>query len=309
MIPKLVNNDVELVMENARIVLVIDRDNHSVEIRENKDFCMNIIAVIGPSFGLDRDWERVLLLEIGISYTRPYHRMKGVNREPGQLCIPHRRKWFYLTPEQYQLVAPIIFKKMEIMAYQVVSSWKSGCPGNRFLIPASWRFLYKRSRKTTERDSVVEVQTGIRFSASAKDELLVRDIYRAELFFNKTVKDLIYGLARVLAIKLNFYRNYWDKLAPDSPKGFGGIKRVLEKCYLRRFPHLRIEVVRALAHNGNQHWSRLADMIGWDGKDTKERKLALLAMPDTRFRFGDIQILVTTSFDGGKDYIVFEVQK
>jgi len=309
-ISKLVNDDVKRVTENARIVLVIDQSNRLVEIRENENFRMNIIAVIGPSFGFNRNWDKVLLLEIGIALTRPYHKMKGENKKPDQSYFPIRRKWFYLTPEQYQLIAPIIFKKMEFMAYQAVCSWKSGCPGNRFLISAPWHFLQKRLRKTIERDSVVEVQTGIRFSVSVKDELLVKDIYRAELFSNNWLKSNIQGIVTYITVKLGFYQNYKGNRALNELKGFCEIKKtLLEKCYLRRFPHLRIEAVRILAKSGIQHWQEVAEMIDWNHQDTEEKKLALQAMPNTWSRFGNIQILVTTSFDKQKDYIVFEVQK
>ena len=305
-IPDYIAKDVKKVEDYARIVLVLNSDNCTIEIRENEDFKMNTIAVIGPSFGFGREWEKVVLLEIGIGHARPYRELTG----HGRFHIYDRRKWFYLTAEQYRLVAPIIFKKMDFLAYEVVNSWKTGSYQNRFVIPCSWRRFYRSTGKTLRRDSLKDVQRGIKFSVSLKDELLMRDVYWAELSLNERVKSLIRGLVGYVDLRLNRYSGHSGRGRFKSLKGAKQVERALNKAYLNRFPHLMAEVIYSLRRRKFRFLQEILEMTSFDFYEpTKEREMASMVLSDPNLRLGGIQIMVTTSLEKKKDYIVFEVQK
>ncbi|MDP2934832.1 MAG: hypothetical protein Q8N59_03650, partial [bacterium] len=125
-IPELIAKDVEVVEKEARFIFEISPDETRIEMRENPSSRLNVMAIIGPSQGLGRNWEKVLLAEIGISRSRPYHEARGLDVKSDLPSIPRRRKWFSLSLSQYRLVAPIVFKKIEGLAYQRISLWEKG---------------------------------------------------------------------------------------------------------------------------------------------------------------------------------------
>lgn len=315
-IPYFIKKDAESVEKKARIVLKISPDERTIEISENKNPRLNVIAVVGPSNGFGRSWDKVLLAEVGISQTRPYHEAKGINRAADQSNVCQRRKWFSLSPYQYQLVAPIIFRRMEKISIDRISSWKSGGPSNRFLVPSTIHWWSKGREKMKENNYVTEAAVGVRFTICLKDEFFVRDVCWAEFNLNERLKIYIEGLAKFIGLRLSYYnsrRNYKGKKRFDDLLGAKQVEKRLKECYLSRFPHLLIEVARWLRYSkrGKQFWQWVAEKINWDGKETRERQMASMAteLPNPRERLGSIQLVITTGFEREKGYIVFEVQK
>lgn len=317
-IPELITKDVKIVEKEARTILKISPDEKHIEIIGNLNPRLNVMAVLGPSWGFGRGWKKVLLAEIGISRTRPYSKARGLGRKTDESDIPARRKWFSLSPYQYQLVAPILFKRIEGIAYERVSSWRTGSfSKDKFLIPAKWHFWRRKKKRfqkaLIERDSFFERLRGIRFAISLKDDFFIQDIYWAE-GLNKNLERCIKGLVNFVDLRLNRYKQtYRGRKSFRKLKGAREVEQRLKESFLARFPHLLIEVVRRLKEEKrNQFWHRIAEMIGWNGKETEERKLASLACSHPnllypKFRAGNIQLQVTTGLEKKEDYIVFEV--
>ena len=310
-----IRKDVELVEEEASIVMTISPDERTFEIKENQNPRLNVIAVLGSADGFGKHWDKVILIEIGISRTRPYNEVKGLKRISGQSNLHSRRKWFCLSPSQYQLVAPTIFRTMNVMTLRKVLSWKSGGPSNRYLIPSERHWWLRSQKKLIKNPSMTEALTGARFHISLKDELFVRDVYWAELNLNQRLGKIIRGLARFISLRLNWYQcgRYKGRKKFEDLLGVKQAEERLDATYLKKFPHLLCEVAQQIKNDRRNlgFWQFIAERVGWNGRDTKERELASLApqLLGLRERLGGIQILVTTSLDKKKEFVTFEVQK
>lgn len=315
-ISRLAAKDVEIVKKWGRVILEISPDETKIEISENPNPRLNILVVIGPSEGFGRKWDKVLLLEIGISRTRPYHEARGLNRKNEESSIPERRKWFSLSPYQYQLVGPIVFKIIERLAFERVRNWKRG-PFSKypFKLRTPHRYWSRRQKKLFESDGsnrlYREQPKGARFTASLKDEFLIRDICWAELNLNLRLKRHIKGLVNFIDLRLNWYKHSYRYKRPFLQlKGAKEVQSILQKSSLSR--HLIFEAIcRLRDEKRNQFSPYLFDMVGWRGRGIEEKKLSLLAesLPDShpRQRLEGIQLMITTDLGEKKDYIVFEV--
>jgi hypothetical protein len=315
-IPEFIRRDVELVKEGARFVLFILPDAKKVQIVENNDPRLDVFAIIGPSYGFGRHWDEVLLTEIGISRTRPYNEARGLARQLEQSNIHERRKWFSLSQQQYQLVAPIIFKMMDVRAERIISFWKTGSIENGFRIRTRSSWWSNHRKKLSFKSLYYAVPRGIRFNVSLKDEFFVRDVFWAEMNLNKRIKNQINGLAGFISKRLNWYNkkgNYYGKRDVVDLIGYQEVKECIQNCYLNRFSHLRVELAKKLKQDRRiiSFFPRLADIFQWYGEETEESRLASSAsqIPFLAERLGEIQILVTTDLSKKHDFITFEVQK
>lgn len=300
--------DVKVIKKEARIVLRILSDN-KVEIVENKNWRMNLLAVTGYSWGFGKGWDEALLLEIGISRSRPYKPMERLNKKQGESKeIPQRKKYFSLSLYQYKLVAPIIFAKIEGIAYDRVVSWKrSDFSGLPFKIKKRRLYYSRKYRKVFEpRPYFQPVKTGPRFSVSPRDDFLIRDIYWRDMQLNSK------GLLNFIDMRVKDQTKYYKgRKSFLKLKDIQKIKSDLQSSLLPRY--IIIEVIRCLKEEKrNLFWPYFVEMINWDGAETKERKLARLAESgiadsEPKRRLGGIKLRVTTGLDRGKDHIVFEV--
>lgn len=314
-IPELIAKDVEVVEKEARFIFEISPDETRIEIRENPSSRLNVMAIIGPSQGLGRNWEKVLLAEIGISRSRPYHEARGLDVKSDLPSIPRRRKWFSMSLSQYRLVAPIVFKKIEGLAYQRISLWEKGpLSSNVFMVRAQWHRWIRSQKALITKNGYIEAIKGVRFTVSLKDEYFVRDICWAESNLNKHLKNYLKGLVNFIDLRLNWYKfSYKGRMPIQRLKGIREVRERLRQPFLLRNRHLLIEVVRRLKQEKRNHfWYQVAEMIVWDGKESEESRLASLAsscldLPRPRSRLGSIQLRITTGIDKKKDYIVFEV--
>ncbi|OGZ32435.1 MAG: hypothetical protein A2V69_02340 [Candidatus Portnoybacteria bacterium RBG_13_40_8] len=314
-IPELAAKDVRIVKKEARIIFRISPDERLIETIENKNPRLDLIAIVGPTWEFNRGWKEVLLAEIGISRTRPYHEARGLNRKNEESNIPKRRKWFFLSPHQYQLIAPMIFKKIEGLAYERVCLWEKGpFSTDPFKLP-SIRHYWLRSAKTLYvNDYWMSRISGARFTVSLRDVFIIRDICWAEANLNRYLRKVLRGLVNFIDLRLNWYKFSYKGRRPF--RTLDGTKQVEERLKSRFFtkhPHLLWEVIRRLKEEKeNKYWLHLAEMIAWTIREPEERKMAFMAvshpyLSHPRTRLGDIQLLVTTEISKKKGYIVFEV--
>jgi len=314
-IPELAAKDVRVVKKEARIIFRISSDERLIETIENKNPRLDLIAVIGPTWEFNRGWKEVLLAEIGISRTRPYHEARGLSRKNEESNVPKRRKWFSFSPHQYQLIAPMIFKKIEGLAYERVSLWKKGpFSGDIFKLPVTRYYWMRSEKRLYVSDYLMPKIAGARFTVSLEDIFFIRDICWAEANLNKHLKKVIKGLVNFIDLRLNWYKfSYKGKRPFGTLDGAKQVETSLKTRFFTKHPHLLWEIIRRLKEEKkNRYWLHLAEMTGWTGREPEERKMAFMAVnhpylshPATRL--GDIQLLITTEISKKKNYIVFEV--
>jgi len=305
-VPLLVIKDVETVRKEARFVF--DICSPRLEIFPNPSGRLGVIAVVGPSEFGGRTYRETDLCEVGIGVSRPYHR----SGKPMQLLqlgekteIPRRRKWFTLSKAQYLAVAPALFELLQRLTIEKVFSWKHGFfSDDPYLVRTERNYWSRHQRKFFHLVTWKPQPSGVRFSVSKKDKLLLSDIYWVE-FDSPMAKRRLSGLAK-----------YIDLLASPYKKGFqrrfstlkGVAEAEISLTWLRRrAPYLLPEILRFIPKGEkNPFWSCYAELLNYKG-ETDERELANSALANSEDRLNGVLLRVTTGLDTKRDYIVFEV--
>jgi len=311
-IPGLIVKDVRVVEEEAIGVFKIFPD--WVEFVENKSPRLGVLAVVGPAEGFGRKFEKALLLEVGVSRGRPYHPAKGLKRQLGQSEISKRRKWLSLSPEQYQLIAPFLFTKLQELTNERVPLWKKGpYSEDPFLVPTPRHYWSRHYKTLFESIKYLPQPKGVRFSVSREDEFFLGDIYWAEKNLNPYLSKKLMKLAKFIDLLLSYYRkNNWQGERFLRLRKVQHIQRVLRKIKLPA--HLIKEIMDLKDRSGlpvvkDSRLAEIAEKFGvkfYQGK-SEEQRLAERALANPSQRVGEIQLRVTTGLEAGKDYIVFEV--
>lgn len=312
-----IKKDIERVKQHSIGFIKINKNSRFRLVANKEKVRLGLIGIIGPPEGFEDVFDEALLCEIGVGRTRPYTEARGLKRVINELNIPARGKYFSLSKQQYQLIAPLVFELIEEMAYERVSRWKKGpFSEDPFWLPSSWHFWSKRGKKFHNRASWAIAVKGSRFSIALKDIFFVKDVYWAELNLNENLKGKflvkrghINGLVNFIDKRLNDFRSerkYKGKKPFRELEGVKQVERILRESSLSR--HLLIEVVRRLRDEKKNIFSEyIADMIGWDGLESEENKLVKSVLLEPESRLNDIQLRVTTGLDVQKDRVVFEV--
>lgn len=303
---KKIVNDVGVARSTAIVVVEIDEKNNIAVFENCPDFSSRLggtIAVIGPGTVDDIHFERAILLEIGVGPSRPY-KQGWISDGMDKKWFSERKKCFSISQDQYLACAPIIFKYLQKIADKRVAQWKCNLD-NPFYISGTRKHWSHRGRKMYIDDVIRTKVPAVRFSVSTKDSLILSDIFLAEIEINESMKKSLKGLAGFIdkRLKRNRENHYVDfsklKAAEDIGKSLMRLPLYLKAEMLERFFGKR--------QDRNKIYNDLAELIGWDFEKTRERRSADVALPDINERIGDIQIAITSSFQEGKDYIVFEV--
>lgn len=303
--------DVKLVKENAVRIFKIHKDG-SIDIIDNENFRLEVVAVIGPYKDEKWDLEEALLLEVGLNRTRPYNECNippSLRKEGEPRNFTIRYHGLHLTPEQYQLVAPHIFEYLESRAAAQVSSRKDGWQPYKVKALGKHNssdhlhkpFLGRRGKLVTAKLKY-EVPPLVRFSARMTDRLFVSDIYWAELFGNQKVQDQLKGLGNEIQTLLDTAL----KKTQTTPKDWR--KNKLFNLAMIKFDRFTISYGDSLGrdrsylqkillrdHVGERHYffDEIATRLAWVWDEPiKEEQSALQALPDPELRLNGIQIKV-----------------
>lgn len=300
-IPELVAKDVAVVKKEAAMVICLNGGDF--EIIRNPEPRLNVIAVIGPGEAFGEKFNEALLCEIGIGQSRPYHEAKTprkLRRHGESISISARRKWFYLSDEQYQQAAPITFSVLQEMTNHVVLGWKKGIFGDDpWWIVAEESFFLKSRKKTKVREKSYAFPKGTRYVVSLEDRPFLFDVFSAELETNRGRLECLW---RYIDKRLS---GIPPRKKKGRPKAFADVDKALDKKYLHRY--FKLEVVRRFS--SHRFFDALCASIDWNGDDvdTDEHRLIEAALPDLSSRLNGIRLTVTTGLDRKKDHIVFEV--
>jgi len=241
-----VKKDVELVKKYAR-VLVLIKSGGEIFVSNQNNWKLDVIAVVGPGTinGNGMFFQEAVLLEVGIGATRPYH-----NSCVDKQWLNKRRKWFFVTTEQYQHLHPIIFQIIKKVSTGRVSGWET----------LTWtigktKLYYSRKKKKLLQQGVqwAEYPKGVRFSVSKKDELLLADVYTSEIDNNVLVRRHLDGLSKFLDLCLNGYcrNSYTPKQMMGILSGLNGKMTAVAVV---------LEEKRLLPHH--YHWILNSDLLG-----------------------------------------------
>lgn len=294
-----IEQDVRTVKEEALGVFRIDSDSQKIEFIENKNPRLGVLAILGSGEGFGRKFEEVLLVEIGVSRTRPYHEARGLARKEHESNVPQRRKWFDLTQDQYKRVAPFVFKQIQLLTDKRVGLWKCGVD-NPFCVKTSRHYWMRSKKKLFISEAYKPQVQGARFSISLKDKFFLKQVYQAELsmFWKKRLE----GLAKFIDLRLSSYRSNGYR---RNFLTLQGVRQILDILEYKKLPAYALEeMVNTYLPEGrkNRLFNEIVSLVGWNGDKSEERRLA-----EEAIAMAPLPKLKVTSGINGSDFIVFEV--
>lgn len=297
--------DAVIVKRLARKIILISKDNKNYELIENKNYRLNVIAVIGPAVCEGKIFGEALLTEIGISRTRPYSAALGINKTKEQSHVPQRRKTNLLTEKQYLLIAPALFDLIIKLSEIKVGKWKNG---GYYSIKSNRNFWIKGCRQKTTQEKEKLYPRGARFSISVNEEIILSDVYWANLNLNYYLKTQLHGAACIIDKIINAFlgrKTYKEKTPFHKLKIAHEIQEIIS-----RYPaYLRKKILEILAIKKNFFLDELEIFFDLSGDKPKETALAEKAqiLPNPHSRTGDIKISISTGLEKKKKYVVMEI--
>ncbi len=304
--------DVALVKENALGLITISPDNQSFDFIENKHPRLGVLAIIGPVQFSGQKIKEVLLTEIGIGPSRPYHEARGLNRQPSQSNICAREKYFFLNPEQYRLIAPSTYQFLNKLSRITIAKWKS--PGFNLVVQTKMSWSHKHKKFMT-REGYVSVSKGKRFSIDKREPFFLPDIYWAELNLNPVIIHKFNSIAYAIKKRADFYRYYqpYKGKKPFSKLKINeDIKICISSNYEGKFYPLywREAIFEKLSKSRSvMFYHEIKELFNLNSQPSKEQKLARQApkIGNPKQRLDKIQLRVTSGLEKDNDFIVFEV--
>ncbi|NOY35725.1 MAG: hypothetical protein GXP44_02305 [bacterium] len=301
---KYVSSDVALVKKSAR-VLVLIKYNGEIAVFNQEKWKLNVVAVVGPGTinGSEMFFQEAVLLEIGIGPTRPYHdsRVAGWLRK--------RRKWFFVSQEQYRLLRPIILKIIKDIATEKISDWKN----LTWTIPET-KNHYSRKRKKFFQDSIRwrKYPTGTRFSVSKKDDLFLADIYAFDAENNPLVRKQLEGLAKFIDLCLGGYckerytPRQMNRILSSSHGRAAAVATVLEQR--RLFSHHYHWILNSGLVRKKELFLQIAEHLGLATEERIHKAGYLMGLPVTgNGGLYGLQIRTIRPNFKRRDFVVFEV--
>ena len=303
---ELAKNDAERIKSEAKIVVQIDENGKIIDLQENPNGKISVLAVIGTVGVIDERvekilWkkgildeflkEQVILLEIGMIRGKPYRTGYDKEKKNGTYYIPPRRKWFFLSHTQYLNLSPALFLLLKSEARDRRQKWLKH--------ETSFLLLRKESGFRKERTvaDLLASCAGVRFSVSLKDTFICSDILWAEKE-NEVRKRFLNYFCR-LSIKLLSSEN-------KKQKNKDNLKKYLMRPHRRRSFYVIEDMIELLPMNKKFIAADIANLIGWDFQETKERRLRNAVLPNPLSRVDDIELRIER-IDNSHKYLVFEV--
>ncbi len=294
--------DVALIKECAHIVVRLD-ENEAVQVWENLNPTIGVIAIIGPGkTPRGYHFSEVILEEIGIGPSRPYHKGKipAFLQEAGKpRAITYRYRGFALSEPQYRVAAPIVFGLIQQLADRRIAGWESG---TSFCASGEKNYYSRTREKLYNFPGLHLVRRGARFSA-ARESFFAQDIFWAAQMLNISVLKL----ARLINMRLDHRLERWrGRVEFNGLKRSKEIEDFFEKSFFPRY--LWIAAMFLLpGGEKNRFVPFLRQMMDFQEATTPEWDFAQESLLGQKSRLKDMQLRVTTGLNKTRDYIVFEV--
>lgn len=269
---------------------------------------LNVIGVLGPP---PRDMpvdglRRMVLCEVGVNRTRPYRKSekpRGTWRHGEEYeCFPIRHKVAGLSEAQYREVAPQLFGALKEMVDAQVSAYERGLKAP-YLVKGRKGVFSARRDEMCERDIFRPAPLSLRFSVSWEDIFLIYDIFWAEIYGNEDLAGRLRRFAMWISSILAPHQEGWEGEFSHLPHVWNIRESIKRSKFLK---HVLVEMLVQHLPGGKESpfFEELGKMIGWDFKETREHRLASLALSEPERRLGNSQIRVVRM---ARDYLVFEL--
>lgn len=311
-----INADVAKAENVALAVFEITKDNQVIY-KSNKNPRLSVLAIVGPPLLCEEEiykslspevlscFKKVLLAEIGVRRGRPYSEANGIGSHRGLPCFPRRRKRFYLTEKQYNLVAPQVFCWLFDFACRRASDWKTRDSGR--YIPVRKKIYNRRENRWSYITTKEHVLRGTRFSVSPKDRLLAVDICLIDRLTNASLRQIRKrGFVRLLDLVLSHLQRKrkiknWEREVEnifheskvsfdDKVEAIGSHRDFLPKKY-------------RLKNHNDFFWKQIKAIYGRKKEKVKSEDGDI----GLRQRCGDIRLILTADHKKLEKYLVFEI--
>lgn len=189
-------DDVKRLKQKARYVLTIDAHGNLIDVKYNAKFFANLIAVLAPATFFGVQLSEALVLEIGISRTRPYRAVEQVTRRDGNKTtrrLTLRKRVRSIRTHELAKLWPRLEKVFASATYQARSKWK---------VKDAW---YVKSPR-----GVWQFERGIYFSVDERDRAAQLFVLNEE---RRRRHAFLREFAARLAVHMRTYRkpSYSDK--------------------------------------------------------------------------------------------------
>ena len=289
-IPAIIAKQVSLVWREALFVITLVEPDGKVEIHENPNGRLGVIAVIGPGTYQGEYFGKAPLLEVGFWRGRPYNKAYGFG---GRYChIRSRQKRFLLTSDQYEVVAPLVFQAIQYLVDRRVAGWKGA--RYQYWFRRQTNHWNSRQRGVLQKSKRLLIPRYITVTFSTEDSLFLPDIYWAEMN-SSIVQRYLTNFAQWIRARIWEYESkqgWKGRVTFERLKGVVDLKRLLAK----RFPPLHLKREALLYLPGGRDYSlfkKIAALpsLRWDGEPTKESLFSHEAQ-NPKLRLDGLQLLV-----------------
>ena len=313
---KKIKADVARAENLALAVFEITKDAQVIY-KPNKNPRLSVLAIVGPPLLCEEEiykslspevlgcFKKVLLAEIGVRRGRPYSEANGIGSHRGLPCLPRRRKWFYLTEKQYNLVAPQVFCWLFDFACRRANKWKTKDSGRN--IPVRKKMYNRRENRWFYTESKEHVLRGTRFSVAPNDRLLAADICLIDRLTNVALRRMQKGgLVRLIDLVLTHLQRKrkiknWERevenIFSESKVPFDDKAEAI-----RSHQDFLPRKYRFKNHN-DFFWKQIKAIYGRKKEKVKSEDGDI----GLRQRCGDIKLILTQDHKKPEKYLVFEI--
>lgn len=258
------------VRKDAMAVIELKPDGR-VALHRNERGRLSVIAIVGPADHRQHGhFREVLLAEIGFWKGRPYNRSSGSNGVTGSE-IQNRQKWFSLTEEQYQILAPFIFLTIQNLVESRVAGWKTH-DVTHFRKRITVYHWSKKHRCVMPKEKIIRIPRGIRITFDARDKVFLPDLYWAELH-SDTVLSYLREFANWIRGRVWRYEKKPPRRRLQNLKGGEQIAKLFRSSFLPL--HLKVEALQFLPRGEHYlFYDEIAEILGWDKEELLQTKLA-----------------------------------
>ncbi len=272
-------SDVNRIKEIAKCCIFITPEG--VVVKENPNFVLEVVAVIGPYDDGAVKLSEAVLLEVGLNRSRPYGKAEGNVGRENRHAISKRYGHYHLTPDQYQLVAPHLFGYLTKYATEKVASWKNDWVDPRWVKFDTGEYRHISGQRRNYKWSIIE--PCVRFSVDLRDELLLGDIFWAELFGFDNRQHKLDRLVAFMGNKFSGYKRTNRKKMPRSWMNYPRFAVAIEA--LRRLPwYLQVFVWKEHFGKHSYFHYEIMEQIGYEGFDPWEEQVREKALPNPEQR-------------------------
>lgn len=274
--------------ERARYILVLNDKAQAIDFIHNQNFFANIIAVLAPATISGVYLPEVLVLEVGISRTRPYAATEKVTwsgKKKSTRRFTLRRKAREMSESEFITAWQFLEKFFCSATFQTRSNWKPETKKGWWINTESGSILCER---------------GVYFSVSMEDTFLHQQVLAEDV---RTRRRYL----RISANNINHWLRRYKLLSyPDAKlKSLKGVIKAVDLWKnMSLEPRLAREVIRLMNHNARELFRDALRVFHLSDPTNDEEDMPILSV--THLKDSRIRIVRGSGEVHGKNCITFE---